>query len=90
MQNRDEDGNLMEIMTRADIDQLRQIAAKSPHPGVWSGDLINKPSTRRLIDMGLVQNSGRSASALSYISLSKRGTEILQTADAMIADGFGK
>lgn len=69
------------MISKADDEQLRQIAAKSPHPGVHSGDLINKPSTRRLVEAGLVRNSGGSSSSLAYLSITDEGRALLNIVD---------
>ena len=64
-------------MNRAAEEQLRQIAAKSPHPGVHSGDLINKPVARWLVAEGYAQNSGGSPSSLAYVTITESGQAML-------------
>lgn len=73
------------MISKVEDEQLRQIAAKSPHPGVHAGDLISKPAARRLVDAGLVLNSGGSASSLGYLSLSKEGATLLRMVDEINA-----
>ena len=73
------------IILHSESEQLRQIAAKSPHPGVHAGDLINKTATRRLVELGLVLNSGGPSSSLGYLSISKAGTELLSVIDRINA-----
>lgn len=73
------------MISRAEDEQLRQIAAKSPHPGVHAGDLINKPAARALVEKGLVYNSGGSPSSLSYLSITSVGAELLRIADEINA-----
>ena len=77
------------MISKADDEQLRQIAAKSPHPGVHAGDLINKPATRRLVEAGLVQNSGGSPSSLGYVSITKDGRTLLDMVDEINARQTG-
>lgn len=74
------------IITEAEDEQLRQIAAKSPHPGVHAGDLINKPATRRLVEAGLVNNSGGSPASLAYVTISKDGRTLLDMVDKINAE----
>lgn len=69
------------MMSKEDDAQLRQIRAKSPHPGVWSGDLISKPSARKLVAAGLVRNSGGSPSSLAYLSITAEGEALLRAVD---------
>jgi hypothetical protein len=64
-------------MNRAAEEQLRQIAAKSPHSGVHSGDLVNKPATRWLVDEGYARNSGGSSSSLAYVTITDGGGAML-------------
>lgn len=64
-------------MDRAAEEQLRQIAAKSPHPGVHAGDLINKPATRWLVDEGYATNSGGSSASLAYVTITDAGRSML-------------
>lgn len=73
------------MISKQDDEQLRQIAAKSPHPGVHAGDLINKPSARRLVVAGLVHNTGGSPSSLSYLSITKEGRALLAVVDEINA-----
>lgn len=73
------------MISKADDEQLRQIAAKSPHPGVHAGDLVNKPSVRRLVEVGLVRNSGGSPSALAYLSITDEGKALLEVVDEINA-----
>lgn len=73
------------IISKQEDEQLRQIAAKSPHPGVHAGDLINKTATRRLVAAGLVRNSGGSPSSLSYLSISPEGKALLEAVDEINA-----
>ena len=77
------------IISHADDEQLRQIAAKSPHPGVHSGSLINKCAARRLVAAGLVHNSGGSPSSLAYLSVTKIGAELLRMVDKINARRSG-
>lgn len=64
-------------MNRAAEEQLRQIAAKSPHPGVHSGDLIDKTATRWLVSEGYARNSGGSPSSLAYVTITDAGRAML-------------
>lgn len=73
-------------MNRSAEEQLRQIAAKSPHPGVHSGDLINKTATRWLVDEGYAKNSGGSSSSLSYVTITDAGRAMLD----MFTDAGGR
>lgn len=68
-------------MNKAAEEQLRQIAAKSPHPGVHAGDLISKPATRWLVDEGYATNSGGSSSSLAYVTITSAGREMLRIFD---------
>lgn len=68
-------------MNSAAEEQLRQIAEKSPHPGVHSGDLISKPVTRWLIDEGYAVNSGGSSSSLAYVTITDSGRDMLSMFD---------
>jgi hypothetical protein len=68
-------------LNRAAEEQLRQIAAKSPHPGVHSGDLINKAATRWLVDEGYAKNSGGSSSSLAYVTITDAGRAMLSIFD---------
>ncbi len=70
-------------MNRAGEEQLRQIEAKSPHPGVHSGDLINRPATRWLIDEGYAKNSSGSSASLAYVTITDAGRAML----GMFEDG---
>jgi len=69
------------MISKIEDEQLRQIAAKSPHPGVHAGDLISKPATRKLVAAGLVLNSGGSPSSLGYLSISETGAKLLRIVD---------
>ena len=62
-------------------EQLRNIAAHSPFPGVHAGDLICKTSTRWLVDEGYVQNSGGASSSLGYVSITDAGRAMLEMLD---------
>lgn len=73
------------MISKTEDEQLRQIAAKSPHPGVHAGDLISKPATRRLVDAGLVLNSGGSSASLGYLSISTEGRTLLRMVDEINA-----
>jgi transcription initiation factor TFIID subunit TAF12 len=68
-------------MNRAAENQLRQIAAKSPHPGVHAGDLIDKTSTRWLVEGGYANNSGGSPSSLAYVTITDAGRAMLDMLD---------
>lgn len=69
------------MFSRTEDEQLRQIAAKSPFPGVHAGDLISKPAARKLVEAGLVENSGGSPASLGYLSISKTGSALLRAVD---------
>lgn len=73
------------IISKIDDEQLRQIAAASPHPGVHAGDLISKPSARMLVEKGLATNSGGSPSSLAYVTITKAGRNLLEVVDEINA-----
>jgi hypothetical protein len=62
-------------LTRAQFEQLAQLHAAGLR-GVRSGDLIDKPSTRELVRMGLADNGvhgNGSPSALGTVYINLRG-----------------
>jgi len=73
------------MISKVEDEQLRQIAAKSPHPGVHAGDLISKPATRRLVEAGLVHNSDGAPASLAYVTISKGGATLLRMVDEINA-----
>lgn len=75
------------LMTKIDDEQLRQIAAASPHPGIHAGDLISKPSTRMLVEKGLAQNSGGSPASLAYVTITEAGRNLLAAVDEINGRG---
>lgn len=64
-------------MDRAAEEQLRQIAAKSPQPGVHSGDLVNKVAARWLVSQGYAHNSGGPPSSLVHLTITDAGRSML-------------
>ncbi len=73
------------IISKVEDEQLRDIAKHSPHPGVHAGDLISKPAARKLVDAGLVNNSGGSSASLGYLTISKTGRTLLDMVDEINA-----
>ena len=61
-------------------EQLQQLRGAG-HRGVWSGDLIDKPSTRELVRLGLVDNTGGAPSSLSRVYINKAGRDALVAAN---------
>ncbi len=65
-------------MTKVQLAVLEQLAAKSPFPGVWAGDLIDKTTTRQLIRDGYAQTAGRNSSSLDYVTITAAGRAALK------------
>jgi hypothetical protein len=57
-------------------EQLQQLKSAGLR-GVWSGDLIDKTSTRELVRLGLADNTGGSPSSLNRVYISKAGRDAL-------------
>lgn len=65
------------MLTKAQREQLDQLRAAG-FRGVRSGDLINKPITRDLVQMRLADNSGGSPASLSTVYITKAGRDALK------------
>ena len=76
-------------VSKQEYTQLKQLAGHR-WSGVWAGDLMDKGSTRSLIEKGFAENTGGSASSLDRVYISRAGLVLVETWENWPAEGGSK